>query len=195
MRLREVLTTHIYRKYEDTDRYEIDVAINDYTDIFNEWDPAPFRRRDLHPDLQDFLEECSREITIKHPLAIVFYMPSARHSSEKEEICITGMRTHFAFNAHVLRKERKAMIRGVIRNMLIGLSLLVAAIMFDQLSIQNVLFQVLTQGLFIGGWVFIWEALSTLFFKNRIIHYKIKEWQRLHEAPIVFRKEQRGGMR
>lgn len=191
MSTREVLTTHVYRKYEDTDRYAIDIAINNYTDIFNEWDSAPFKRRDLNPYLQNFLEECSREISMKHRLAIVFYMPITRQNSEKEEVCITGMRTHFAFNVHVLHKERKTMIHGVVRNTLIGLSFLVVAISFDQLSLYGILSQVFTQGLFIGGWVFIWEALSTLSFKNRVLNYKIREWQRLHEAPIHFKKERR----
>lgn len=48
--------------------YMIEVALDQYTDIFSEWDPAPFKRRDLDSDLKLYLEECSEEIPFKYPI-------------------------------------------------------------------------------------------------------------------------------
>ncbi len=49
----------IYERDKATGAYIISVAIDKYTDIFNEWDPAPFRKRDIDQDLRYFLEDCS----------------------------------------------------------------------------------------------------------------------------------------
>lgn len=182
-------TAHIYRMYEDTGRYAIEVAVDDYDDIFNEWDPAPFKRRDLDPELQCFLEECSRDIALKHPLAVVFYMPSTEHNSEKESLCIAGIKNHFALKIHVLEKKQNRVFHEVVRNMVIGIFILSFAVIFDAYPTQNLLFKILGQGLFIGGWVFIWEAIATIGFKNSSLQSKIKEWRRFLEAPIVFKKE------
>ncbi|MBP6889434.1 MAG: hypothetical protein KBC19_02465 [Candidatus Moranbacteria bacterium] len=41
----------------------------------------------------------------------------------------------------------------------------------------------------IGGWVFIWEALATIGFKNQALNHTLKEWRRFLETPIVFKQE------
>lgn len=185
-----VQTAHVYRSYEETNRFAIEVAIADYNEIFNEWDPAPFKRRGLNPELQYFLDECSNDISIRHPLAIVFYIPSAELDPKKEEFCLTGIRNHFAFKMHVLNKEQREVMLGVLKNTLIGILFLCTAIIFDSFTIENLFLRLLREGLFIGGWVFIWEALATVGFKNRELKHTIKECERFLDAPIVFKNEQ-----
>ncbi|MCA9356815.1 hypothetical protein KC872_01260 [Candidatus Kaiserbacteria bacterium] len=188
MKSQDVNTEHVYPKFEDTNRYTIEAAVDNYEDIFNEWDPAPFIRRDLNPALQSFLEECSRDISIKHPLAVVFTMPSLEHDLEKEAICIDDVKNQFAFKVHVLEKERVEVMHGMIRNFIIGIALLGVAVISDAQFSDNFFLDVLVQGFFIGGWVFIWEAMSIVGFKNRSLNHKIKEWKRYLDAPIVFKE-------
>ncbi len=189
MRKKTVLTTQIYRKYNDTDRYMVEVALDSYEDIFNEWDPAPFKRRDVHPALVAFFEECSSEISLKHPLAVVFYLPKSELDTEKQEQCASGLRNYFAFSVHVLDKQLMRSHKHSLRNSLIGVLFLFTAVYFDKSFDQTLFRSLFGQGLFIGGWVFVWEALSTFAFKDNSIRYKIKEWQRYLDAPIVFKKE------
>lgn len=187
---KSIRTAHVYRTFEGTDRFAIEVALVDYNEIFNEWDPAPFKRRGLNPELQYFLEECSHDISIRHPLAVVFYMPSTELNPKKEEICLTGIRNHFAFKMHILDKEHRTIMLGVLKNTLIGILFLFLAITFDSLLVENLFLRLLHEGLFIGGWVFIWEALATVSFKNRELRHSIKECERFLDAPIVFKNEQ-----
>ena len=39
------LLSRLYDRNEATGAYIIKVAVDHYADFFNEWDPAPFRRR------------------------------------------------------------------------------------------------------------------------------------------------------
>jgi hypothetical protein len=56
----------IYERDRATNSFIISVAIEKYADIFNELDPAPFRKKDLDHDLRIYLEDSSLDIPIKH---------------------------------------------------------------------------------------------------------------------------------
>lgn len=192
MRKKAMLTTtQIYRKYNDTERYMVEIALDSYEEIFNEWDPAPYKRRDVHPALVSFLEECSSEISLRHPLAIIFYLPKHEVDPEKQERCVNGLRNYFAFNIHVLGKQLMWSRKQALRNVAIGAVFLFSAISFEKYFDKTLFWSLFSQGLFIGGWVFVWEALSTVAFKDNSIRDKIKEWERFLDAPIVFKKERK----
>ena len=186
-------THQIYRKSEETNHYLIEVALDKYEDIFNEWDPAPFKRRDLHPNLTEFFEECSSEINIRYQVAVVFYLPKAEIDLEKQEQCIRGLRNHFAYSVHTLRKRLKVSRQRAIRNILVGIAFLFVATTAEASYTRTLLSSVLVQGLFIGGWVFVWEGISSVMFKDHSTRTKAKEWERLHDAPIAFKKEHKPG--
>ncbi|MBD2053678.1 hypothetical protein [Leptolyngbya sp. FACHB-60] len=50
----------------------------------------------------------------------------------------------------------------------------------------NVFTAVLTEGLFIGGWVFLWEAVSLFFFSNRDLYNRYRTYRRLRNSEVIF---------
>ncbi len=184
-------TAQIYRKFEDTERLMIEVALDNYEDIFNEWDPAPFKRRDIDPDLRTFFEECSEEISLKHKIAVAFFLPKGEIDMEKQQKCVEGLHNFFRFNKYLSEKEIVRSWRSALKHFLIGMLFLVIAVLFEHQFEKDVLFDILGQGLFIGGWVFVWEAVSTIAFKHHELQYGILEWERFLDAPIVFKKERK----
>lgn len=188
-------TAQIYRKFEDTERLMIEVALDNYEDIFNEWDPAPFKRRDIDPDLRTFFEECSEEISLKHDIAIVFFLPKGEIDMEKQQKCVEGLHNFFRFNKYLAEKEITRSRKNSLKHFLIGMVFLAIAVIFEHQFEKDVLFDILGQGLFIGGWVFAWEAVSTVAFKHHELSYGIREWERFLEAPIVFKKERKTDQR
>ena len=62
----------IYEKDQATSAFIIATAIERYTDIFNELDPAPFKKRDIDQDLRVFLEDCSADIPLKYNVILQF---------------------------------------------------------------------------------------------------------------------------
>lgn len=184
-------TAQIYRKFEETNRLMIEVALDNYEDMFSEWDPAPFKRRAIDPDLRTFLEECSEEISLRHKIAIAFFIPKAEIDPEKQQKCEEGLRNFFQFNHYLAEKELRASRESALKYSIFGVAFLAIAVAFEHELEANVLFGIFGQGLFIGGWVFVWEALSLLAFKNLELVYAIKEWERFLDAPIVFKKERK----
>lgn len=184
-------TAQIYRTFEDTDRLMIEVALDNYEDMFNEWDPTPFKRRDIDPDLRTYLEECSEELSLSRKIAVAFFIPKAEIDAEKQEKCAEGLRNFFEFNHYLAKKDLRLSRESALKYSLLGLTFLAIAVVFEGALKKNVLFGILEQGLFIGGWVFLWEALTLLAFKNTELTHSIKEWERFLDAPIIFKKERR----
>lgn len=62
----------LYRRNKDTGRIIIDIALDDYIEFFHEWDNSVFKKRDMHPELAEFLDICSEDIPLREKLEIVF---------------------------------------------------------------------------------------------------------------------------
>ena len=62
----------IYERDEASNAFIISIVIKNYADIFNELDPAPFRKRDLDQDLRDYLEDSSADIPLKNNIMLRF---------------------------------------------------------------------------------------------------------------------------
>ncbi|MDD2296456.1 MAG: hypothetical protein PHR10_08175, partial [Sphaerochaetaceae bacterium] len=75
----------LYRVNPETQRVIIDIAIDRYVDYFHEWDNAVFRKRDLHPELAEFLDLCSEEIPLRKALEINFCIKNRPLDVEKEK--------------------------------------------------------------------------------------------------------------
>jgi len=60
----------MYRINPKTHRVVIDIAIDRYLDYFHDWDNSVFRKRDLHPELTEFLDLCSEEIPLRKQLEL-----------------------------------------------------------------------------------------------------------------------------
>lgn len=181
----------IYRKHEETGRLLIEVALDHYEDIFNEWDPAPFKRRDIDPDLRTFFEESSEEISLRHPIAIAFYLPKEEFDREKQEKCVQGLHNFFAFNKQLAVKELKRSYKKALQYFFIGVVFLMIAVLFERQLEKTILLELLDQGLFVGGWVFGWEALTIIAFQNQELRRHRDEWGRFFDAPIIFKKERK----
>ncbi len=184
-------TAQIYRKFEDTDRLLIEVSLDRHEDIFNEWDPAPFKRRDIDPDLRAFLDECSLEISLKFPIAIAFYLPKSEIDLEKQQKCVEGLHNFFTFNKYLAEKQIIRSRKNALKYFAIGGIFLAVAVGLEHMFEKNVLFDLLGQGLFIGGWVFAWEGVTVLAFKNSALMRRVERWERFLDAPIVFKKDRK----
>ena len=176
----------IYERDSQTKAFIILVAIDEYTDVFNDLDPAPFRKRDIDPDLRDFLEGCSSDIPLKHDICICFTIPENVRDKEKEKRIRAALKTYFSFIMHTTRgKIRQSHTKNLVY-ILASFTLLIGAFFLGNIIPKNVVFSALVEGLYIGGWVFLWEAISSLSFKSKEIYSNYKHYKRFYYAPMSF---------
>ena len=185
MALKTELFNEIYAIDTANNAYMIEVALDQYTDIFSEWDPAPFKRRELDPDLQIYLESSADEIPSKYSIEVCFTLPPGIRDQAMEEDVRTGLRNSVDFKLYLFRKEIRLINTRTVRYVIAGLGTLLIARLAEPLDI-NVFTAVLTEGLFIGGWVFLWEAVSLFFFSNRDLHNRYRTYRRLRYSEVIF---------
>jgi len=175
----------IYERDESTNGFIISVVIEKYADIFNELDPAPFRKRDLDNDLRAYLEESSLDIPLKQKIILQFNIANDPKEPEKEELIKAGLKTYFTFVRNELEtKIRKSREKSAIYTIASFLLLSTSYFLRTSLTGGTVL-TTLFEGITIVGWVFLWEALSTLLFKNRDIRQRYGHYKRLSNASKI----------
>lgn len=182
------LFSEIYAIDPATDLYMIEIALDRYADVFNEWDPAPFKRRSLDDDLELYLEGSSEEIPLRYAIELCFTIPPGIRDEHLEEETRNGLRNSFLFKMYLLRRELAKINTQILRYIVLGfLCLWISAILSKRLG-ADTLVSLIIDALIIGGWVFLWEAVSLFFFTNREIYHRYRLYKRLYDSPIVFRE-------
>jgi hypothetical protein len=182
----------IYERDPDSNAFIISVAIESYANIFNELDPAPFRKKDLDQDLRDYLEDSSVDIPLKYDVVLRFNVSGEAKNTEKEEKIRVGLKTYFSFVKDLLGDNiRKSYEKSVVY-VFGAFVLLSASYLLRLLLISNIFFSILIEGITIGGWVFLWEAISTFAFRTRDVKNRCRQYKRLADAPIQFIYIQKG---
>ncbi|MFP4164326.1 MAG: hypothetical protein ACLFQB_10560 [Chitinispirillaceae bacterium] len=180
------LIAQIYRFDKNSGSYIIEVALETYEDMFSEWDPAPFKLRDIDPDLELYLEGCSDDIPFRYPVTLSFKIPKGSKKENIENQARNGLRNGFTFKRYFLKNDLKAANRRTLFFFLIGFAFLWVATSFPTQLLESPFPSIIVEGLFIGGWVFVWEAISLILFTTRGIQHKNKTYKRLQRAAIVF---------
>lgn len=177
----------IYEKSPTTGNYVIQVALDKYNDIFNDWDHAPFKKRDMDPDLAIFLESCFEEIPDKYGVDICFYLPKEGKDVNREESLIAGIKTYYSFYLHQEIKVLKGNYHKMIKYIITSISLLAVSVFLGTNVGNNIFLGTIQQGFNIGGWVFLWEVISMVFFRGREVSSEITKYQRFLNSLIYFK--------
>jgi len=182
-------TSHLEKIYDRdpvSKAFIISISIDHYGDVFNYLDPAPFKRRDLDPELREYLEACSGDIPLKYPVILQFDSPVAIKDEETEEKVKAGLTTYFQFTTNAFKKDISSSYRKSFTYILTAFLLLGLSFYFHSFIPEESLFSLSAEGFYIGGWVFLWEAIAILVFKNRELYLQYKRYRRLHAATVHF---------
>jgi hypothetical protein len=165
----------------------IEIAVERYDDVFNTLDRAPFRRRDLSPDLKQFLRECSVWIPLPQKFAIEFRVTQDRRDVNRQADVVAGVRNYFAYLIYVIQMDLKLQRRKIAMFVVLSFVLLTVALFAGNFVDKNRVFGsfVLT-GFTVGGWVFLWEAVSIYFIRWLDITAELARHDRLVHTDISF---------
>lgn len=153
----------LYRINPDTKRVIIEISLQTYMEYFHEWDNAVFRKRDVHPELAEFLDLCSEDIPLHKQIEIEFCIKNRAEDLEKERLIEASFRNFYkAQNRLITLAVRKLLHKAII---LFAVSCLFIALhlILSNSTNTHVFFRLIKEGVLIGGWVFMWEGFHTAF--------------------------------
>jgi hypothetical protein len=178
---------NIYTYDQVTHEYLVKIDLDNYRDVYSEWDYAPMVNRDLDDDLIEFLLESSYEIGLKRKMSIVFFIPKQLEDKKKEERTSLGMQHYFKYQIRRIKGQLMRQIKVSIFFLILGLLFLISATFIQQSFKNGFLMHTLTEGLYIGGWVALWEIFSIWFFQIAEHKRKIKHFKRLQASKLSYK--------
>lgn len=188
MNKKKLETLSLYRTNAENNAYLIEVSLEDYSELFNGWDASPVRRKDLEPELLDYLEEAGTEIPIKQSIELVFYLPKDKRDAERDERSITTIQNNFKVVNQMIQKKIERNYRRLLVYVTLSLIFLVAAYLLRNVTTLSLLTNIMIEGFFIGGWFLLWEAFSLFFFDTHEYKIRQKIFKRFIDSKIIFKE-------
>jgi len=177
----------LYNTNPETKAYIVEVSLDDYSELFNGWDASPLRRKDLEPELMDYLEQAATEIPIHEKLELCFYMPKEKRDLDKEFKSITSVMNNFKIVLSVIHKQLSHNYRRLAVYFIIALIFLSAAYLLRNVTHISLFINIMIEGFFIGGWFLLWEAFSLFFFDTHETRVRQKFFNRFLISDIYFK--------
>lgn len=182
----------IYEFSAADDAFLIEVQLDQYQNVYSDWDFSPFINRDLDKDLTEYLLDCSYEIPLKYKLVIVFFILNQDENKSREDRSIIGIHNYFKYQLRKLKTQRWMVFRDIVTFAIVGAGLLFTSMTIKKYISESFASIVFTEGLVIGGWVMFWEMFSAFFFSMSDVRYKKKHFDRLNSSGIEYRHGRKG---
>jgi hypothetical protein len=183
------METPILDRYTRTDegRLIIDIAASRVEELYSDYDnTANFLKKDLEPDLVDYLVESAREIG-KLPFAIRFSFPGTVDAEATLRVC-QSISTYFTYLTHLEKRQLRQMFRTSFIMLLAGLAILTLSVRLN-LHVEHstsVVARVFAEGLTVAAWVALWNALATFLLNWAPYRRLLVLYARIAAAPVMF---------
>ena len=177
----------LYRVNPINNRLIIEIAISDYMEFFHEWDNAVFRKRDIHPELVEFLDLCSSEIPLKRQFDIEFCVDIRAADLEKEKLIVASYQNYYRSQDRLIVRTIRRLLRYSLILLLVSLGFMILNVILSSHPSTQVFPMIVSEGVRIGSWVFMWEAFHTAFMQSLEPFKRRREFSRFLKAGIYFR--------
>jgi hypothetical protein len=169
----------------------IDISVGKVEDLYSDFDKhTPYRKKDLDQDFVEYLIESVSEFG-DEDFVIQFRFAETIDMSLISRV-EKSIQNYFLYLKELELRELAKMARTSMILLAIGGVILFLSVWFSQkiAGYENVICQVIAEGLTVAAWVSLWNALA-----NFLIHWtphrrQIKRYERITKAPVHFQKAQ-----
>lgn len=184
---------NILNRYSRTidNKIIIDIATGRFEDLFNNFDKyAPYRKKELDQDLADYLVDSVSEIG-KEPFVIQFSF-TVSASVDLTSRVRTSVHNYFLYLKELELREMTRMTRTSLILFFLGVVILALSVWFNQkiANFGDVVAHVFAEGLNVAAWVSLWNAIATFLINWAPHRRKIKRYERISKATILFHKQE-----
>ena len=181
------MSEHVESRYFETVNKEliIDISLDNYDELFNKWDSsASYLKKDLDSELVDFLYHCFEEVKNK-PLTIRISVP--KKDDTKQINLKKVIKNYFEYASNKEKIKLKQHISRTGLYLVLGLLfILFSTVLRGIAGINEIVKEVLLQGIIIIGWVTLWQVGTGVLYEFGEMRSKINTYQRIANAKIIF---------
>lgn len=173
-------------KHRD-DSLVIELVLNSVMQLFNSFDPAPFKEKALNSAAEEYIYDAVDEIPLQQKLEMDIYLPDGAASAENKIIIVNAIHNHFEYRNAVSERDFIRLVQRGRRALLIGAVILFFSLLFQQLLIvygNSIPSNMAAQALIIIAWVSMWEPIHIFLYDWYPIRQRQKICQKIITMPI-----------
>ncbi|WP_226999550.1 hypothetical protein [Methanosarcina flavescens] len=155
--------------------------------LFDSFDPAPFREKELDPDAEEYIYNAVDEFPLNKPLEIMIYLPPEEVSAEIEADLKEAIRNHFSYKKLLTEIDLRRLFHRGRKNLIIALFFLFLCLLTIRLFStfeESLLNTLLSEGLLIIGWVAMWEPVYIFLYGWWPIVHKRNIYQKIVDMDV-----------
>lgn len=175
------------RNREILERAEVSLILDDYDEIFSDFDPRPASQRALSVDFLDEAKRATRELKTGD-FELRFLVPLARKRADKEGVIRKRLKEHFRKHLDMLDKEKKKIMKQGFYFLFFGLVFMFVAayVLFYYHASISLTKELLVVMLEPGGWFLFWEGLNLIIFKSNNMQLDREFYKKMTKAEVIF---------
>ncbi|MDP2411865.1 MAG: hypothetical protein Q8M26_16465 [Pseudolabrys sp.] len=168
----------------------IDIAVRTRTiaQLFNSFDPSPFREKDLDAGVEEFLVSWVRELPPGARFNIVVHLPPEEASRPEAAGIGEAFAHYFHDRTEASENELRELFRIGRRSLAIGVGVLITCLIASQVFAAMIPNQtaarVVEESLIIVGWVANWRPIEIYLYDWLPIRRRIQLLRRVAQAPV-----------
>ncbi|HJT25680.1 MAG TPA: hypothetical protein VJ873_13980, partial [bacterium] len=163
----------------------ISLALDDYEDLFSDFDPRPYSERSLS---EDFLHELKRAAMSKEEkgLSLLLLIPKERHNAAHEHTILERLKNHFRHHHRLLEEQRKKVTKTGARMVALGVAFMFLATYLLVEIKQNLWTAFIVVLLEPAGWFTFWEGLNFIVFRAKDVAPELSFYRKMSGAKVSF---------
>ena len=173
----------------------VELRVEKIAQLFHSLDPFPFREKDLHNDVEEFIVGWARELPPDKPLGIVIHPPETEASTSEAHELGAAFAQYFDCRTRVIALDLNELFRVGRRAMAIGLTVLSFSVITGQTAVNlapGPIGRVIEESLLIFGWVANWRPIEIFLYDWWPIVRRRNLYQRLSAAHVKLRPYKNG---
>lgn len=167
----------------------IEIQVDKIGQLFNTFDPTPFRDRDLDREAEEHIVNWARELPRNDPIAIVIYLPVAETANKHAHDLSQALNRYFNYLVEISTGDLKELFRIGRYSLMVGLLVLGACLTVGRILRETFpegeLGRFLNEGLVILGWVANWRPIEIFLYEWWPIARRRNLYRRLARADIT----------
>ena len=168
---------------------EISLILDNYDDIFSDFDPRPYPERALSDDFLIEAKKASRDIK-SGGLSLKLMIPRKEENNEKERLIKKRLKEHFKRHAELARLEIKRIIKLGVTMTVAGSLMLFASsyisVLAGRFVTQELVLSLIYTLLEPAGWFMAWTGLDQIFYGTKEKKPEKEFYENMEKCDIVF---------
>ena len=164
---------------------ELSFWLDDYTDLFSDFDPRPYSERSLSYDFVSELKRATRDKLGKIKFSLLLPKTERVHSAER--VIRNRLYDHFKKQYNRQKaKARKTLKQGIMFCMFGVITMVVTTLVYFYFQEESLLTSFLVILLEPAGWFLFWEGLNLAIFESRRTKSDLIFYRKMSDCKLYF---------